>query len=68
MFVSGDQTAQGFKYVYPENNMRVITVPAVSSVVSEETPWRLLVLFLHKNADTAHLGRVVLYILFPDNR
>lgn len=55
------------EYAYPENETRVLAVPAVSSVVGEETPRVLLVLIRHKNADTAFLGRGLLHILFPDH-
>lgn len=48
--------------------MRVLAVPAVSGVVGEETPGVLVVLVQHENAHAAHLRRVVLHILLPDDR
>lgn len=51
----------------PENETRIFAMPAVSSVMSEETPRVILVFILHQNANTVHLGRTILHILFPDD-
>jgi len=53
---------------YPENQVRVLSVPAVTGVVGEETPGVLVVLILHENPHAARLRRVILHVFLPDNR
>lgn len=53
---------------YPENQVRVLSMPAVSSVMREETPRELVVLVLHQNAHAPRFTRLILHILLPDDR
>lgn len=53
---------------YPENEVRVLAVPAVTGVVGKETPGVLVVFILHENPHAARLRWVVLHVLLPDNR
>lgn len=67
MVVSVEKMAWGVGIAYPENERRVLAVPAASSMMGEETPGVIHVFILHKNADTGHLRMGVLNILFPNN-
>jgi hypothetical protein len=53
---------------HPENQTRVLSVPAVTTVVGKEAPRELVVLVLHENTDTARLTGPITHILLPDDR
>ena len=53
---------------YPENQVCVLSVPAVTRVVGEEAPREPVVFVLHQDAHTAGLGGPVQHVLLPDDR
>lgn len=53
---------------YPEDQVRILAVPAVTPVVGEEAPRELVVFVLHENAHAPSLTRPIAHILFPDDR
>lgn len=53
---------------YPEDQVRILAVPAVTPVVGEEAPRELVVLVLHENAHAPSLTGSIAHILFPDDR
>lgn len=57
-----------FYITYPEDQARILAVPAVTPVVGEEAPRELVVLVLHENAHAPSLTRSIAHILFPDDR
>lgn len=52
---------------YPENQMSILAVPAVSPVVGEEAPRELVVFILHENTDASSLARLVAHVFLPDD-
>jgi hypothetical protein len=52
---------------YPEDQVRILAMPAVTPVVGEEAPGKLVVLILHENAHAASLARFIAHILLPND-
>lgn len=52
---------------YPEDQAGILSVPAVSGVVGEETPGVSVILFLHQNAHSAKLAGLILHVFLPDD-
>lgn len=52
---------------YPENQMSVLAVPAVTAVVGKEAPGELVVFVLHEDTHAAGLAGLVAHVFFPDD-
>ena len=52
---------------HPEDQVRVLAVPAVALVVGEEAPGESVVLVLHQNAHAASIAGSGLHVLLPDH-
>ena len=56
-----------FVVTYPENQMGVLAVPAVTPVMGKEAPGELVVFILHEDADAASLTGLVAHVFLPDD-
>lgn len=52
---------------YPENQLSIFPVPAVTDVVGEETPCVPVVLILHQDPDPACLIGLIKHVLLPEH-
>lgn len=59
---------RGKSKTYPENQLSIFPVPAVTDVVGEETPCVAVVLILHQNPHPACLVGLIKHVLLPEHR
>lgn len=53
---------------YPENQLSILAMPAVTDMVGEETPRVAVVLVLHENTDSVSLAGLVEHVFLPQDR
>lgn len=53
---------------YPEDQVRILAVPAVTPVVGKETPGKPVIFVLHEDAYASSVARAVAHVLFPNDR
>lgn len=53
---------------YPKDQVRVLPVPAVTGVMSEEAPREPVVLVLHQNPHASNLTGLILHVFLPDDK
>lgn len=52
---------------YPENQLSIVSMPAVAHVVGEEAPGESVVFVWHQNTDSVHAIRIA-HVLLPNHR
>lgn len=55
------------RLTYPENQLRISSVPAVADIMSEETPGESVILLRHQYPDSV-LAKRSGHVLFPNHR
>lgn len=53
---------------YPEDQSRILAMPAVAHMVGEETPGVAVVLVLHQDANATRLAGRLAHVLLPNHR
>lgn len=53
---------------YPEDQVRILAVPAVTPVVGKETPGEPVILVLHEDAHASSVARPFAHVFFPNDR